>query len=64
MVPIILISSQLYGRKDMSGRSPNDAARVAQQQDAPEIIVPIIPHIIPVPVLQLISARFQYLRLL
>jgi len=48
----------------MSGRSPNDAARVAQQQDAPEIIVPIIPHIIPVPVFQLISARFQYLRLL
>ena len=64
MVPIILISSQLYGRKDMSGRSPNKAATVAQQQDAPEIIVPIIPHIIPVPVFQLISARFQYLRLL
>ena len=45
----------------MSGRKPNEAARVAQQQDAPEIIVPAIHPIIQLIDFQLISARFQYL---
>ncbi len=45
----------------MSGKSPNDAARVAPQHDAPEMIVPIIPPTIPVLALPPISERFQYL---
>lgn len=48
----------------MSGRRPNEAARVAQQQDAPDITVPVIHPMIQLIDFQLISARFQYFQLL
>jgi hypothetical protein len=62
-VPMSLSSSPLYGKNDMSGRSPNEVASVAPQQEAPDIMVHIKPPIIQLIDFQLISARFQYLRL-
>ncbi len=62
--PITLISNQLYGRNDISGKSQNDIASVAQQQDAPEIMVPIAHQINQMPIFQSINVRFQYFQLL
>jgi hypothetical protein len=46
---MILSSIPLYGSTFISGSNPNERAKVEPQHDAPEIIVPIIHH--PVPIL-------------
>lgn len=64
MSPRIFISSPLQGRRLMSGRSQKYAARVAPQQDAQDMIVPMIPPMMPLPVLVSITDFFQNLLLL
>jgi hypothetical protein len=55
---MILSSIPLYGSIFISGNSPNEIAKVEPQHEAPEMIVPIIHHPVPILVFVFIVSFF------
>jgi hypothetical protein len=47
----------LYGRRFIRGRNPKYAASVSPQHEHPDMMVPIVPPIIPIPVFWFIFSQ-------